>query len=141
MNIDLSEKTTHQMTLAAEQAYPHECCGILIGKNENGRVVVTDSREAANQADKEKTERHFELDPMFLYQVEREIEGSGNEVVGFYHSHPDCKAVPSEEDARNMIPGLVYIILSVTEAGVIDIKHYEGNNGLTATPSVAAAHQ
>ena len=125
MNIDLSEKTTHQMTLAAMQAYPHECCGILIGKNEDGCVVITDSREATNQADKEKIERHFEIDSMFLYQVEREIEGSGNEVVGFYHSHPDCKAIPSEEDTKNMIPGLVYIILSVTEVGVIDIKHYE----------------
>ena len=125
MNIDLGEKTTHQMTLAAEQAYPHECCGILIGKNENGRVVVTDSRKAANQADKEKIERHFEIDSMFLYQVEREIEGSGNEVVGFYHSHPDCKAIPSEQDLKHMIPGLAYAILSVTKDGVVDIQYFQ----------------
>lgn len=122
MNVDLSEKITRQMTLAAEQAYPHECCGILIGKNETGKVVIEESREAANQIAEGQAARHFEIDPIFLYQVEREIEGSGKEIVGFYHSHPDCRAIPSEEDIRNIIPGLVYIILSVTKDGVVDIR-------------------
>ena len=68
---------------------------------------------------------HFEMDPMFLYQVEREIERSGLEIVGFYHSHPDCKAVPSEQDLHYMIPGLVYAILSVTKDGVADIQYFQ----------------
>ena len=119
------------MTLAAMQAYPHECCGILLGKM-GDTVSICDTREATNQIQGE-SRQHFKIDPMFLYQVEREIEGSGNEVVGFYHSHPDCKAVPSEEDARNMIPGLVYIILSVTDTGVIDIKHYETRSVIEKT--------
>ncbi len=124
MNIDLREQTTKQITMAAEQAYPHECCGILLGRNENGRVVIVDSREAANQTAKEKSARHFEIDPLFLYQVEREIEGSNLEIVGFYHSHPDCKAVPSQQDLECMIPGLIYSILSVTKEGVVDIQFF-----------------
>lgn len=124
MNIDLREQTTKQITMAAEQAYPHECCGILLGRNENGRVVIVDSREAANQTAKEKSARHFEIDPLFLYQVEREIEGSNLEIVGFYHSHPDCKAVPSQQDLECMIPGLIYAILSVTKEGVVDIQFF-----------------
>ena len=124
MNIDLREQTTKQITMAAEQAYPHECCGILLGRNENGRVVIVDSREAANQTAKEKSARHFEIDPLFLYQVEREIEGSNLEIVGFYHSHPDCKAVPSQQDLECMIPGLIYAILSVTKEGVVDIHFF-----------------
>jgi len=124
MNIDLREQTTKQITMAAEQAYPHECCGILLGRNENGRVVIVNSREAANQTAKEKSARHFEIDPLFLYQVEREIEGSNLEIVGFYHSHPDCKAVPSQQDLECMIPGLIYAILSVTKEGVVDIQFF-----------------
>ena len=123
MNIDLSEKTTHQMTLAAEQAYPHECCGILIGKN-GDTVSICDTREATNQIQGE-SRQHFKIDPMFLYQVEREIEGSDLEIVGFYHSHPDCKAIPSEQDLEHMIPGLVYAILSVTKDGVVDIQYFQ----------------
>lgn len=70
---------------------------------------------------------HFEADPLFLYQVEREIEGSGLEIVGFYHSHPDYEAVPSREDAENMVPGLVYVIISVTGEGVVDIRNYKND--------------
>ena len=117
------------MTLAAMQAYPHECCGILIGKN-GDTVTISETREATNQIQGERTKQHFEIDPMFLYQVERELEGSGQEIVGFYHSHPDCKAIPSDEDFKNMIPGLVYIIVSVTKDGVADLKMYERDCGL-----------
>ena len=129
MNIDLSEKTTHQMTLAAMQAYPHECCGILIGKK-GDTVTISETREATNQIQGERTKQHFEIDPMFLYQVECELEGSGQEIVGFYHSHPDCKAIPSEQDLEHMIPGLVYAILSVTKDGVADLMMYERDCGL-----------
>ena len=124
INIHICEKATEQMVLDAQQAYPHECCGILVGKID-GAITVSDIREATNQATGEQIQRHFEIDPMFLYQVEREIERSGLEIVGFYHSHPDCKVVPSEQDLHYMIPGLVYAILSVTKDGVADIQYFQ----------------
>ena len=112
------------MVLAARQAYPQECCGILLGKKEDS-ITVSDIRKATNQIAGAKNRQHFEIDPMFLYQVEREIEGGDLEIVGFYHSHPDCKAVPSEQDLHYMIPGLVYAILSVTKDGVADIQYFQ----------------
>lgn len=126
MEINLSETTTCQMTLAARAAYPGECCGILLGKiGENGKIEVLETREAHNQIQGAQKSAHFRVDPLFLYQVEREIEGSGIEVIGFYHSHPDCAAVPSDEDYENMVPGLIYVILSITKDGVKDIRSYE----------------
>ena len=123
-NINLCEKISEQMVLDALQAYPHECCGILIGKID-GSITVSDIRKANNLVTGAQNRCHFEMDPMFLYQVEREIERNGLEIVGFYHSHPDCKAVPSERDLRYMIPGLVYAILSVTKDGVADIQYFQ----------------
>lgn len=126
MEIELSEITTCQMTLAAIAAYPGECCGILLGKtSESGEVEILETREAHNQIQGAQKSAHFRVDPLFLYQVEREIEGSGIEVIGFYHSHPDCAAVPSDEDYENMVPGLVYVILSITKDGVKDTRSYE----------------
>lgn len=124
INIHICEKATERMVLAARQAYPQECCGILLGKKEDS-ITVSDIRKATNLVTGAQNRCHFEMDPMFLYQVEREIERSGLEIVGFYHSHPDCKAIPSEQDLHYMIPGLVYAILSVTKDGVADIQYFQ----------------
>ena len=117
------------MALAAQNAYPGECCGILLGKSaeksENGEIEVIEAREAPNQVQGAQKAAHFSIDPLFVYQVEQEIEGVGLEVVGFYHSHPDCAAVPSDEDYEKMVPGLVYVILSVTKYGVKDVRSYK----------------
>ena len=119
------------MALAAASAYPGECCGILLGQSaensENGEIEILETREAHNQEQGAQKSVHFTIDPLFLYQVEREIEGVGLEVVGFYHSHPDCAAIPSDEDYEKMLPGLVYVILSVTKYGVKDVRSYKKN--------------
>ena len=112
----------------ARQSYPHECCGILLGKNTpDGKFEVMEIRALPNRIQGEGRGMHFEADPLFLYQVEREIEGSGLEIVGFYHSHPDYEAIPSREDVENMVPGLVYVIISVTGEGVVDIRNYKND--------------
>ena len=129
MKIELSEKTTCQMALAAKAAYPGECCGILLGKpvGNSDEIEILETREAPNQIQGAQKTAHFRVDPLFLYQVEREIEGSEVEVVGFYHSHPDCAAIPSNEDRENMVPGLAYVILSVTKDGIKDIRSYKND--------------
>ena len=129
MEIELSKIISCQIALAAASAYPDECCGILLGKSaensENGEIEILETREARNQIQGTQKSAHFTIDPLFLYQVEREIEGVGLEVVGFYHSHPDCAAIPSDEDYEKMLPGFVYVILSVTKYGVKDVRSYE----------------
>ena len=129
MKIELSKKTTCQMEVAAKAAYPGECCGILLGKTaaNSDEIEILETREAPNQIQGVQKSAHFRVDPLFLYQVEREIEGSEVEVIGFYHSHPDCAAVPSDEDYENMVPGLIYVILSVTKDGVKDIRSYKND--------------
>ena len=113
------------MALAAKKAYPSECCGILVGKkSEKGEIEVTDIREASNQIQGGEEASHFSIDPLFLYNTERELESRGLEIVGFYHSHPDCKAILSAEDIKYMVPGLIYTIMSVTVQGVEDVKSY-----------------
>ena len=128
MDVNLSKISSCQMEVAAKAAYPCECCGILLGKaGENGEVEVHETREAPNLVQGKQRSTHFEVDPLFLYQVEREIKGFDLEVVGFYHSHPDCAAIPSDEDYKNMVPGLIYVILSITKDGVEDTRSYRKN--------------
>jgi proteasome lid subunit RPN8/RPN11 len=119
MEINLNKISSCQMEEAAKAAYPGECCGILLGKTAKnsgkGEIEVLETREAPNLVQGEQKSTRFEADPLFLYQVEREIEGSGLEIVGFYHSHPDHPAKPSDYDRDHALPFYSYIILRVAE--------------------------
>ena len=116
------------MESAAKKAYPCECCGIWVGKkSEKGEIEVSEIREASNQFHGQKSV-HFQIDPLFIYHLEQEIEARGLEIVGVYHSHPDCAAILSDEDYEHMVPGLVYVIMSVTVEGVVDIRSYKKSN-------------
>ena len=115
------------MALAAKKAYPSECCGILIGRiHENGtgkEIEITEIREVPNQFQGQKS-AHFQINPLFIYHLEQEIEPLGLEIVGVYHSHPDCPATLSKEDEKYMVPGLEYVIMSVKNGEVVDVKSY-----------------
>ena len=125
MEPKFSKIVSSQMESAAKKAYPCECCGILVGKkSEKGEIEVTEIREASNQFHGQKSV-HFQINPLFVYHLEQEIEASGLEIVGVYHSHPDCPAILSKEDENYMIPGLEYVIMSVKNGEVVDVKSYQ----------------
>lgn len=120
-----SKNIYEQMVLAAKKAYPNECCGILAGKkSEQSETEVTEIREAENQFQGQKAV-HFKIDPLYLYHLEQELETRGLEIVGIYHSHPDCPAILSKEDEEYMVPGLEYVIMSVQNGEVVDEKSYK----------------
>lgn len=119
-----SKNIYEQMVLAAKKAYPNECCGILVGKkSERGDIEVTEIRKAENLFQGQKSV-HFQIDPLFIYRLEQELEVRGLEIVGIYHSHPDCPAILSKEDEKYMLPGLEYVIMSVPNGEVVDVKSY-----------------
>lgn len=125
MDSKFNKIVSEQMVLAAKKAYPSECCGFLVGKkSEKGEIEVTEIREASNQFHGQKSV-HFQIDPLFIYHLEQEIEARGLEIVGVYHSHPDCPAILSKEDEKYMVPGLEYVIMSVKNGEVVDVKSYK----------------
>lgn len=93
--------------------YPDEVCGFLIGRRDGGgRIEVAAVRPAGNaRADERRT--RYRIDPDDYRSVEREADRSGSEVVGFYHSHPDAPARPSEYDRDHAWPSVAYLIVEV----------------------------
>ena len=125
MEPKFSKIVSEQMESAAKKAYPCECCGILVGKkSEKGEIEINEIREASNQFQGQKSV-HFQIDPLFIYRLEQELESRGLEIVGVYHSHPDCPAILSKEDEKYMVPGLEYVIMSVQKSEVVDVKSYK----------------
>jgi proteasome lid subunit RPN8/RPN11 len=110
----------------ATEAFPEECCGLLVGTLDPAKGYRNVSKARATQNAFEPSERYhrFTIDPKEFLAVERELEGSGEEVVGVYHSHPNAPAKPSEYDRRHAWPGYSYLVLEVRDGRVADARSW-----------------
>ncbi|OFW00867.1 MAG: hypothetical protein A3G20_06575 [Acidobacteria bacterium RIFCSPLOWO2_12_FULL_59_11] len=96
------------------QAYPNECCGVLLGKEQDGRKVVVDILPLQN-AREDSPRNRFLILPEDLLHSDREARNRGLDILGFYHSHPDHPARPSEYDREHAWPWYTYIIVAVEQ--------------------------
>lgn len=109
--IRLAAEDLQRIERAAEETYPRECCGLLVGRDVEGGLLVEEVVAARNVA---VADDAFEVDPQCRIDVERRLRGSASRVIGLYHSHPDYPAVPSPRDLeRAWEPDLVWLITAV----------------------------
>ncbi len=101
-----------RMTEFAEVAYPYEGCGVLVGIPGSSVVAVSEVFEGRNLVEDRRRDR-YELDPRDIIRAEREAREAGQEVIGFYHTHPDHPARPSQFDTDRAWPGYHYVVISV----------------------------
>ncbi len=112
------------MTTHLRGAYPNEGGGLLLGTVEGDTITVTDIAEAENTFPTEEQFHRMGLAPDFWMKVEDEADERGLQIVGFYHSHPDHPAQPSEYDLDHALPNLAYIIVSVREGEVAEVLNW-----------------
>lgn len=96
----------------AGAGYPEEVCGALIGGLGEGEARVLEVRRGKNLERERKSDRYV-LDPQALLAADRAARAAGREVIGFWHSHPDAEARPSETDRLEAWPGYAYVIVPV----------------------------
>lgn len=94
------------------ETYPHECCGAILGRDENGSREVLALLPLANRRDDSPRNR-FEITPEDVQLAEKTARDQNLELIGWYHSHPDAPARPSEFDREHAWPWYSYIIVSV----------------------------
>jgi proteasome lid subunit RPN8/RPN11 len=94
------------------EAYPNECCGALIGRD-----GVVASTFALPNTTEEGPRRRFLVRPGDYRAAEKRATELGADLLGFYHSHPDHPARPSQYDLDHAWPFFSYVIVSV-RAGV-----------------------
>ena len=108
----ITDAQLKQIYAHAEEIYPHECFGFLVGTFDAGGLVHRAVRGANLNA--ERADR-FEMDPKEFVGVEKRADNEGLNVIGFYHSHPDWPATPSQSDITWAWEGSYYLIVSVHE--------------------------
>jgi proteasome lid subunit RPN8/RPN11 len=101
----------------AVRTYPEECCGFLLGEERGVTTRVDRVVPAANERQDSRHNR-FVMSPETVLAAHKEARAAGLSVVGYYHSHPDHPAEPSEFDREHAWPGLSYLIVSVRRGQV-----------------------
>jgi len=109
-----------------EETYPHECCGVLLGQfaADGTRIVTSAVRCGNTRAD--SPHNRYNIDPRELVRIQREGRDRGEDVVGFYHSHPDHPAQWSSTDlAEAHWLGCSYVISSVEKGKAAITNSFE----------------
>jgi len=110
--IKVEQPAWEVMVAHARDCYPKECCGAMLGVEENGARIVRSARPMRN-AFEGAQEDTYVLDPSEQLLVEKEARVLGMSVVGIYHSHPDCDAYFSKRDLQNSCPWYSFVVLSI----------------------------
>ncbi len=115
-------KACEKIKNEAEKNYPDEACGILLGQTQG--EIITKVKCIKNSAGSERAGKYFIMDPLTVYEAEQDAGKRDLVVLGFFHTHPDHEAVLSKADTEHMIPGMLYLIVSVARGGCRDVRGY-----------------
>ena len=110
--IKVDKSAWDTMVAHAEAKFPNECCGAMIGKIDDSTKHVTQAVPLENAYAGEQGAR-YELRPEDLLEADRRARAEGLDLIGIFHSHPDCDAYFSKTDLESSCPWYSFVVLSV----------------------------
>ncbi len=119
----LSEELAQRIRTQAAESYPHECCGALLGDDRESWREVLDLLPLVNRREDSPRNR-FSITPDDFRVAEKAAQKAGLELFGWYHSHPDHPALPSEYDREHAWPWYSYVIASVADRRPGEMKSW-----------------
>lgn len=124
--IRLSENHRDEIAAHGERDYPYECCGLLLGSfAAGGMKAIAEIYPISNAREEEAKRNRFLIRPEELMRGERHAATRELDIIGFYHSHPDHPAVPSQYDLEHAWPLYSYIVISVSAGAAQDLRSWE----------------
>ena len=112
--IEIQSSPWNTMVLHAERTYPNECCGAMLGHTDGEKKIVTEAIPLENAFAGEQGER-YELRPEDLLTADKAARTRGLDLIGIFHSHPDCDAYFSQTDLKNSCPWYSFVVLSIVK--------------------------
>ena len=124
--LKLSQSAYIALRQHGEETYPHECCGVLLGHfGDDGTKTVSRTARCGNTRE-DSPHNRYNIDPRDLIRIQREGRERGEDIVGFYHSHPDHPAQWSSTDlAEAHWFGCSYVITSVEKSSATKTNSFE----------------
>ena len=124
----LTEEHIRQIEAHGERTYPYECGGMLVGRFEDGQKTVVELLPMENAMTETEQHNRVLILPKDVLRAERYAREKRLDVVGYYHSHPDHPAIPSQFDLDHALPVWTYIIVSVESGKAVDVRAWEMEN-------------
>ena len=123
--LKIGRKEHEALQQHGEETYPHECCGVLLGRTNGDERVVTSIARAGNTRT-DSAHNRYNIDPKELIRIQREGRERGEDIIGFYHSHPDHPARWSPTDLSEAHWfGCSYVITSVEQGKAAVTNSFE----------------
>ena len=110
--LKLSQSDYLSLRQHGEETYPNECCGAMLGTVNDGHKKVVIAMPLENASSGSQAAR-YELRPEDLLKADRQARQQNMDLVGIYHSHPDCGAYFSETDLKNSCPWYSFVVLAI----------------------------
>jgi len=127
------EKPAWEVMVAhARSTYPDECCGAMLGSADGGEKLVKVAVPMENAYQGAQDSR-YELRPEDLLAADREARKQGLDMIGIFHSHPDCDAYFSETDLKNSCPWYSFVVISIRKG------EFDHANSFLPNPDQTAA--
>ena len=110
--IQVDPEPWQAMVEHARHAYPNECCGAMLGSADGAKKTVRAVMALENSFAGAQAAR-YELRPEDLLAADKAARERQMDLIGIYHSHPDCDAYFSKTDLENSCPWYSFIVLSM----------------------------
>ena len=127
--IKIAKAAWDTMLTHVEQTYPKEGCGVMIGTEESVMEAIP-----LPNAYTGPQEDFFTIDPVDLRRTDERARKQGHNIVGIFHSHPDCDAYFSKRDLEHSCPWYSYVVLSIKKGHFDHANSYRPNEDQTEAP-------
>lgn len=125
MRIEINEDLQARIMQQMEATFPNEGGGFLLGDKTADTVHIRDVIQIDNVFETEEQYHRYAMTPQNWMQMEDTADARGLTLVGYYHSHPNHPAIPSEYDREHALPNFVYLITSVQEGTAVELLAWE----------------
>jgi proteasome lid subunit RPN8/RPN11 len=124
--LKIAPKDYEALRRHGEETYPHECCGILVGRTDDAGVRIVTSTARCGNTRTDSPQNRYNIDPRDHIRIQYEARARGEDIIGYYHSHPDHPARWSQTDlAEAPWPGYSYVITSVEKGTAAVTNSFE----------------
>ena len=124
MVVKIKKRINNKLIEICEEGFPHEVCGVLIGKKDKEIFTINDYYVCEN-LNKERSVDRYELNPIDYIKAENHAKKITLSIIGIYHSHPNHPAIASETDKMFAWPDMAYLIYSIYDSKFKDLISWQ----------------